>query len=442
MKSLNLLILLFCLLFNSCKHATVIDNNVFDTRDLIRANSKLLDIAMVDGFSPPVASRVYLYPHLANYFTLHLFRSDSLSGLDQKLNGLNPFDHEVVYGLNPEFVALLAFCKMGKKVIFSEHLMEDFKNDIIDKAREHHFSKRQIDESDRFADLVVHHLSQWINEDNYVHTRTLDRHTSVKEPGKWVETPPDYMAGLEPHWQLIRTLVIDSLDKYVINYPPEFNKKPTSDFYKMVMEVYDQSMQLDSTMIQTALYWDDNPNITEHRGHLVTMVHKISPPGHWLNIISQISEKEGFSYIKTTELYTYVTITMFDAIVSCWHTKYKTNLIRPVTFIQENIDSKWKPLIQTPPFPEFTSGHSVISASAATILEHFLGQDFAFTDSTEVIFGFTPRSYTSFDQAAWEVSMSRFYAGIHYKNGIEEGYLQGKRIAKDVLEKLSPKELQ
>jgi membrane-associated phospholipid phosphatase len=193
---------------------------------------------------------------------------------------------------------------------------------------------------------------------------------------------------------------------------------------------------LDDEKKQIAWFWDDNPNTSEHRGHLVVMIHKFSPPGHWLNIISQISTQDSSSLFKTTKAYTYSAIAMFDVIISCWDEKYKTNLVRPITYIQENIDIDWKPLIQTPPFPEYTSGHSAISAAAATVLTDIYGDNYAFTDSTEVLFEQPVRSFKSFQDAAWEVSLSRFYAGIHYMNGITEGNKQGKFIGQKVLDKL------
>lgn len=265
----------------------------------------------------------------------------------------------------------------------------------------------------------------------------MDRWTSTRRPGEWIETPPDYVAGLEPNWSKIRPMVIDSAGIYASTPPPAYDPAKDSDFYKMVNTVYLQSRDLDEEKVSIALYWDDNPNTSEHRGHLVTVIHKISPPGHWLNIISQISRKDNSSIFKVTRAYTYTSIAMFDAIISCWYEKYKTNLVRPITYIQEHIDPSWTPLIQTPPFPEYTSGHSAISAAAATVLTQAYGENYAFTDSTEVLFNQPARQFTGFYDAAWEVSLSRFYAGIHYMNGITEGNKQGKFIGQEILDALN-----
>ncbi|MBC7885786.1 MAG: vanadium-dependent haloperoxidase, partial [Saprospiraceae bacterium] len=140
--------------------------------------------------------------------------------------------------------------------------------------------------------------------------------------------------------------------------------------------------------------------------------------------------------IKTSEAYTKTAIAMFDGIISCWYQKFKSNLVRPISYIQENIDVSWTPVIQTPPFPEYTSGHSVISAAAATVLDTLIGHNYVFEDNTSELFGMQKRKFNSFDDAAWEVSLSRFYAGIHYYEGIEQGNKQGKFIGNYILRKL------
>ena len=166
---------------------------------------------------------------------------------------------------------------------------------------------------------------------------------------------------------------------------------------------------------------------------MMTTIHKYAPPGHWLNIISQVVEKEQANYFTTTKAYTLSAIAMFDAIISSWHIKYKTDLVRPITYIQENIDSDWEPVLQTPPFPEYTSGHSATSASAAEILTAIFGDNYAFTDNTQLRFDLEERSFTSFKEAANQVNLSRFYGGIHYKQGVEEGGKQGAFVAQTIL---------
>ena len=409
---------------------------VFDTQDLNRLNRRLLDVAMEDGFSPPIASRVYVYPHIAHYVTLRNFYPDSLAGLDSVLNDFPPMDVPKTADANAELSALFAFCKTARRVVFSEFYFTDQVDSLKKSAARRGLGDEVIRASETYADSISERLARWMAKDNYVETRTMDRFTSSTQPGEWRETPPDYQAGLEAHWGKIRPLVIDSAGCVNIKPPPAYNDQEQSEFYRMVTRVYEESKNLDSNKIAVAWFWDDNPNTSTHKGHLVSIIHKISPPGHWLNIISQVSNREKSSLFKTTRAYTFSAIAMFDAIISCWHEKYRCNLVRPVTYIQEFIDVEWTPLIQTPPFPEYTSGHSALSAAAATVLTDIFGDRHAFSDSSGLLFGQPVRTFNSFHDAAWEVSLSRFYAGIHYYESIEEGNKQGRAIGDIILKRL------
>jgi len=201
--------------------------------------------------------------------------------------------------------------------------------------------------------------------------------------------------------------------------------------------VYNISKKLDSNHREIALYWDDNPNVSVIEGHLTYFIHKISPGGHWVKIAGQACRQKNIPLIKTAQVYALTTIAIYEAFIACWDEKYKTNLIRPVTVINNHIDADWKPLIQTPPFPEFTSGHSVTSNAAAAVLTSLLGDNFSFTDETEILFGHKPRTFISFYAAARESSMSRVYGGIHYPETARISILQGKQIGNYVMQTLN-----
>ena len=177
-------------------------------------------------------------------------------------------------------------------------------------------------------------------------------------------------------------MVIDSANVFAYKPLPDYSTEKDSDFYKMVDEVYQESKNTTLEKGKIAWFWDCNPIMTIHKGHMTTTIHKFTPPGHWLNIINQISTNENSDYYKTTKAYTMTSMAMFDAIIAVWHVKYKTDLVRPVTYIQENINAEWTPVLQTPPFPEYTSGHSATSASAAEILTSIYGDNYKFTDNT------------------------------------------------------------
>ncbi len=437
MKHFVALLLIFSLFSLSCSNDKPTENPIFSTADLNHANRTMLEVAMEDGFPPPVASRVYVYPHIAHYISLQSFYPDSLPDIRSKLNGLDSLPVLDKSNVNAELASILSYCKIGRKVVFSEYYLTELEEEFIAKAREAKLTEQVIEASLAYAEKISEHLSKWIDKDNYIQTRTFDRFTSTKIPERWRETPPDYIEALEPYWNQIRPLVIDSASIFVAQAPPVYETSKDSEFYRMVNEVYEESKLSDSLKVSTAWFWDDNPNTSMHKGHLIAVIHKIAPPGHWLNIIHQITEKEKSSLFTTSKAYTFTAIAMFDAIISCWHEKFKTDLVRPVTYIQEYIDPTWQPVLQTPPFPEYTSGHSAISAAAAGILNTIFGKEYAFTDNTQLLFDIPERTYASFDEAAWEVSLSRFYGGIHYMIGVQEGNKQGYFIADYITEKFS-----
>ena len=162
----------------------------------------------------------------------------------------------------------------------------------------------------------------------------------------------------------------------------------------------------------------------------------MTPAGHWMNINRQACEKSKADILTASESYLYVSLALYEAFLSCWHEKYISNLIRPESYINQYMDSKWKPYLQTPPFPEHTSGHSTISAASAQVCTFLYGQNFSFTDSTENEYGNGVRSFPSFYEAAQEASLSRVYGGIHYRHGCNSGNKHGLQIGQYILQKV------
>lgn len=431
-----LLVVLVCLIV-SCTDSHKNNTEIFTSQDLRKSNEVLLEGVMDGAFSPPVASRIYAYSHIAHYLTLQSFYKDSLVDLSSKLNDLDLKSTANKDNVNPELSGLLAFSQIGKKLIYAEHFFNDHIDSLKTKALNNGLSKEVISSSEDYALHISQQISEWIDKDMYIETRTYDRFTSTKKPENWRETPPDYATALEPHWDKIRTMIIESPEIYEPKPLPEFDTSPTSDFYKMVKEVYDESLKTTEEKEKIAWFWDCNPILTVHKGHMMTTIHKYAPPGHWLNIISQVTEKEKSDYFTTTKAYTLSAIAMFDAIICSWHIKYKTDLVRPVTYIQEYMDPDWNPVLQTPPFPEYTSGHSATSASAAEILTSIFGENYVFTDNTQLRFGLEDRSFASFKEAANQVNLSRFYGGIHYMQGVNEGGKQGAFVANTILKEVN-----
>ena len=214
---------------------------------------------------------------------------------------------------------------------------------------------------------VADSILSWAKKDNYNQSRGFPRFTLSGKAGTWQPTPADYAQAIEPHWNTIRSYTLSSPAQFSPKEKLAYSLKKNSPFYKSMMEVYEIVKNLDTTKKAIAKYWDDNPNVSVNLGHLNYFIHKISPGGHWLMITKHACEEKNESVSRSSLAYTLTSIALYDGFISCWDEKYKTDLIRPITVINDRVDKNWQPYIQTPPFPEFTSGHAVISNSAATI---------------------------------------------------------------------------
>jgi hypothetical protein len=244
------------------------------------------------------------------------------------------------------------------------------------------------------------------------------------------------MDAVEPHWNKIRTIVTDSAQQFRPQGPIPFSIKKGSDFYKAAEEVYLIRKNLTEEQEAIARFWDCNPFMMNVNGHVMFANKKISPGGHWMNITRVACTKENATTARSAEAYTRVAISLLEGFINCWDEKYRSVVIRPETYINQYIDESWLPILQTPPFPEHTSGHSTISGSAATALTVVFGDNFAFTDSTEVEFGMPARSFTSFQQAASEAAISRLYGGIHYRHANDVGLATGRKLGAYINDKI------
>ncbi len=399
---------------------------------LHQLNSLLINTVMVDFFTPPVASRIYSYPNIAFY---ECIRQDdpSLSTLAGKLNGLKSLPAAPKNIKVDNFIAAcISYSYVAQKLVGSEYKIEDWRKVFVDSILKTS-DTLIVKNSMRYGRTVADSILAWVQKDNYNQSRGLPRFTISNKPGTWQPTPADYAQAIEPHWKTIRPYTLKTASQFSPKekLPYSINKKST--FYKTMMETYEIGKNLDTIRKATAKYWDDNPNVSVNMGHLNYFIHKISPGGHWLMITQQACIKKNEPVSRSSLAYTLTSIALFDAFISCWDEKYKTNLIRPITVINQFIDKNWEPYIQTPPFPEFTSGHSVISNAAATVLTALFGEDFEFTDETEIPFGNDTRHFNSFYEAAHESTMSRVYGGIHYTETARISIDQGKNVGKNVM---------
>jgi hypothetical protein len=241
------------------------------------------------------------------------------------------------------------------------------------------------------------------------------------------------MGAVEPQWKTIRPFFLDSAKQFAPPPPVEYSKDSTSTFYKMMMEVYHVAKNLTEEQRNIANFWDCNPFAVDYSGHMAIGLKKISPGGHWMGISGIACKKANVSLDSAILVHTLVALTLHDAFISCWQEKYFSDRIRPESAINILVDPSWRPLLQTPPFPEYTSGHSVASSSVSVVLTYLLGDNFSFTDTSEIYFGLPARDFKSFYQAANEAAISRLYGGIHFRDACDNGVAQGKLVGQLVL---------
>ena len=401
---------------------------------------KVMEIQIHDIFSPPVASRVFVYPNIAAYEILaqKTQEMESLEGKIKELSAIPLPDSSM--NINLELAAIIAHMELSKSLIFSEEKMEVLQDSLYADWKEK--NEPEFNSAKTYAFEVINHIKQWMDKDNYNQTRTMPKYTvDTDNPSRWQPTPPSYMDGIEPHWNKIRTFVLDSAAQFKPNKHPEFSLEEGSKFHEELMEVYDVSMEItkkgdDSEEIKIAQFWDCNPFVSVTRGHFMFATKKISPGAHWIGIVKIASRNTNSNAAQTVNAYAKTSIAIADAFISCWDEKYRSNLIRPETLINQHLDPDWLPILQTPPFPEYTSGHSVVSGAASTALTAIFGDNFAFDDDTEVPYGLPVRSFKSFNLAAEEAAVSRLYGGIHYRAAIDEGLIQGRNIGNFVVNNL------
>jgi hypothetical protein len=279
------------------------------------------------------------------------------------------------------------------------------------------------------ADVIL----KRIGNDNYRQTRGMPKYLGSQDDGKWRPTAPDYLDGVEPYWTQINAMALDSSSQFDPGPPPPFSKDSTSQFYAMNKEVFETVKNLTQEQKDIAYFWDDNPFVSHHKGHLMFNTKKQTPGGHWMGITAIACRKTQADELKTARAYALVSVGLLDAFISCWDTKYRYNYIRPITVINNWFNKTWEPYLQTPPFPEYTSGHSTISASAATVLTALFGDNFAFHDDADKEYIGMERDFTSFMQASLEASVSRLYGGIHYRLSLDTGVEVGKKVGAHVL---------
>ncbi|WP_435353693.1 vanadium-dependent haloperoxidase [Emticicia sp. SJ17W-69] len=390
-------------------------------------NLQLFLIPNTTGFSPPVASRALGYTGLTLYESVVNGMPDyqSLTGV------LNEFKTvpRIESGKNYHWVlcANAAQASIIKSLYASTSKANLLKIDSLKGI----FERKYLNDVDKETALRSIKLGEAIAKAVFDYSKTDGGHEGYNKnfpkdykvtTGACAWTPTgEQSIPLQPYWGHNRTFVKGDAD-FELPTPPRCEASISSVMYAQALEVYSTGKNLSSEQTTIARYWSDDAGKT------------FTPPGHAIAITSQIIAKENLRLDKAAEIYCKVGIAAADAFISCWKCKFMHNVLRPVSYIRTTIDRNWNPLLDTPPFPEYTSGHASVSGATAQVLSDFFGFNYHFTDNAHAARGFKPRSFESFYEFAEEAALSRMYGGIHYRNSNEQGLKNGKRIGKNVCE--------
>ena len=429
-------LLLIIFLVSSCSNKEKRNAIPDDAMVLHNNHQQLTNVIVYDVFSPPVASRIYSYTSLAAYEVVR-FLEKSYPSITAQLNGFPkmPVPEE---GENYNYIlaATKAYFEVARNVkIFSFDSTLAYQNQLYaDYLAE--LGEETFNRSVAFGEEVAKKILERVAKDQYKETRAMAKYLGSKDAGKWQPTSPDYSDGVEPFWSKLTPLAMDSSSQCRAIPAPKYSTDTTSEFYKVTYEVYNISKNLTEEQKTIAKYWDDNPFVTEHSGHLMYGNKKITPVGHWMGITNIAAKMKNTGPVETAQAYAITAIAMYDAFIACFDEKYKSQLVRPITVINDLIDRNWQPFLQTPAFPEHTSGHSTISAAAASVLTKRFGDNFKFEDTSDMAYIGMKRSFNSFLEAAQEASISRVYGGIHYRTGVDAGNSQGLEVARIINERI------
>ncbi|WP_292973796.1 vanadium-dependent haloperoxidase [Mucilaginibacter sp.] len=396
--------------------------------DVLHENvDRLTQVIIYDAFSPPVASRIYGYTTLAAYEAMR-FQNPRYNSIANQLKGFKPMPlPQKGQNYSYALAATKAFFTVAHKVTFSIDTLKKYEDKVFAMYKDN-LDEATYTRSMAFGDTIGKAILSRAKFDNYAKTRGKPRFLGSHDNGKWRPTAPDYLDGVEFCWGTMETFVVKSSSDFPLPPPAPYSEDKNSTYFKQNVEVYEQSKKNTPEQIEIAKFWDDNPFVIQHNGHMMFVNKKITPGGHWIGITAIACKKAKADAVKTAQAYAMTAIALYDAFICGWQVKYVTEYIRPITVINEKIDPKWQPMLQTPPFPEYPSGHSDISAASAVVLTHMFGDNFDFQDTSDLRYIGMQRHFKSFLQASDETSISRFYGGIHYRVSVDAAAKQGREI--------------
>ncbi len=376
-------------------------------------------------YTPPVASRSFAYMSIAA-FEATASGPSTLQSLSGQLQSLPPAPKRQAGKTYNEAVILQATMQTIVENLFSNtgptghHAMDAFSKKIETEVTQE-VKSDVVKRSETYGRSVANTIVKWAMKDGGAVIQNMGfpaTYTLTKGPAHWVPTNTiDLQQNpLLPNWGKNRSFAMPNGATCQLAPPPEYSEDKNSEFYKQALEVVEIKKNLTPEQKAIAKFWSDDAMLT------------VTPPGHWISIAMQILERQNADMDKTADVLARLSIAEADAFIGCWNGKFQYDLVRPITYIKRVMDPKWEPLLNTPPFPEYPSGHSTQSAAAALVLTQAFGENFAFTDETGTKDGLKPRNFKSFAGAAEEAGISRLYGGIHYRAAIENGLAQGRCI--------------
>jgi hypothetical protein len=379
-------------------------------------------------YSPPVASRSFGYIGITAFEAV-ASSDPELQSLAGQLNGLKAGPQREAGQTYDEALVLDAALALTVQDLFSNTgptgqraltaLTEKLHGECVAGL-----PADVVAHSEAYGRAVAEHILAWSRDDGGAVIENMGFPTQYsldKDPAHWKPTSliAQQQAPLLPNWGKNRTFAMPNGATCSLPPPPEYSEDKNSEFYKEAMEVYQTRLNLTPEQRAIGRFWADDA------------MASVTPPGHWVSIALQILARDDTGLARSVEVLARLGVALSDAFVGCWQTKYQYNLVRPVTYlnyIRNVIDPKFEPLLTTPPFPEYPSGHSTQSAAAAVVLTNLFGEDFAFRDTTDQGDGLPPHEFPSFWAAAQEAAISRMYGGIHFRAALERGLDQGRCI--------------
>ncbi len=401
---------------------------------LLYLDRQLTLILINDNFSPVVASRVYANTSIAAY-TVLTEGSHRDNVLRKALIEFPKVDAASLKGeFSPSLASAYSFYYMSKKLIYTFPPFDDSFKVLLKWYKDEGCTDAEIENSRKIAKEYTDRYGDWMSKDNFAETRRMSDYVLDDVAGHWVPTYPGYMAALEPNWGKIRHLNANTknidLSKFVAI---PFDTATKSAFYKEGIGVFNVAANATKEQLYIADFWDCNAFEIFPEGHIDNIIKKMSPGGHWMNIVTIVCKAANADIHKSAYAYAITATALYEAFIHTWDMKYQFKALRPETYLQNIGYPDFRSYLQSPPFPEYPSGHAVISMSAAKVLTSIFGPSFRFVDNTEDPWGIPARSFPSFVDAATEAGISRFYGGIHFKYSCDDGSKIGAIIGADLL---------